>query len=168
MNEKRNQRRRERLLTEPGFREKVNKEARERARRLRADPVSREKLNAHDRVYRRERAAREPGWRAARHKHWRGKYPVEAAVEKHLTDAVESRGGMCPKFNDPGRRGAPDRLVCLPGHPTYFVELKRPRLGVLADHQVRYHNALRTAGQKVWTLWSKEEVDAFLNEVTLT
>jgi hypothetical protein len=159
--DKRNQRRRERLLTEPGYRERVNAESRERARRLRADPISREKLNEHEREYRRERRLLEPEWAAQRHRQWRGKYPVEATIEAHLKQHVEIRGGMCPKFNDPGRRGAPDRLVCMPGHPTYFVELKRPKIGVLDPHQQRYHSSLREAGQRVFVLWSKEDVDAF-------
>jgi hypothetical protein len=155
------ERRRERLLTEPGYREKVNTEARERMRRLRADPDAREKLNAAERKYRQKLAIREPGRKAAMHKQWRGKYPVEATVEEYLKQQVKIIGGMCPKFNDPGRRGAPDRLVCLPGHPTYFVELKRPKIGVLDPHQERYHASLRAAGQRVWVLWSKEDVDAF-------
>jgi hypothetical protein len=104
----------------------------------------------------------------ARNAAYRGRHPTEAKVEKHLVDCVKSMGGMCPKFNDPGRRGAPDRIVCIPGYPAYFVELKRPKLGKLDTHQVRYHNDLRAAGQRVWVLWSKENVDAFIAEVTLT
>lgn len=94
-----------------------------------------------------------------------GKYPTEAKVEKYLVDCVKLLGGMCPKFSDPGRRGAPDRLVCLPGHPTYFVELKRPKLGKLDTHQVRYHDDLRAAGQRVWVIWSNEEVDGFFEAI---
>jgi hypothetical protein len=94
-----------------------------------------------------------------------GRYPTEAKVEKYLVDCVELLGGMCPKFNDPGRRGAPDRIVCLPGHPAYFVELKRPKIGKLDAHQVRYHEALRKAGQRVWVIWSKEEVDGFFAQI---
>lgn len=159
------ERRRERMLTEPGYREKVNAYARERAKRLRANPDTHEKLKAAERVYRRKLAIKNPRWKAAQHRQWRGKYPVEAAVEGYLTQRVQNLGGMSPKFNDPGRRGAPDRLVCIPGHPTYFVELKRPKIGVLAAHQERYHEALRAAGQRVWVLWSREDVDAFFAEI---
>lgn len=94
-----------------------------------------------------------------------GKYPVEAKAEQYLADGVRMVGGMCPKFNDPGRRGAPDRIVCLPGHPAYFVELKRSKLGKLDAHQQRYHDDLRAAGQRVWVLWSKEDVDGFFAEI---
>lgn len=86
----------------------------------------------------------------------------EVKVEQHLRDEVKQRGGMCQKWVDTGRRGAPDRLVLLPGHPTYFVELKRPALGKLAPHQARYHEDIRAAGQSVVVLDSIEAVDAFL------
>lgn len=155
----------ERILTEPGYVEKVNGYARERGRRLRSDPETRAALQTKDREYRRARRAAEPGWRAETHRQWRGQYPVEAKVERYLVDCVKARRGMCPKFNDPGRRGAPDRLVCLPGHPTYYVELKRPKIGKLDAHQIRYHNDLRAAGQKVWVIWSNEEVDDFFTSL---
>lgn len=91
----------------------------------------------------------------------------EAKVEQHLVESVEARGGMCPKFVDPGRRGAPDRLVLLPNHPTYYVELKRPKFGTLEPHQVRYHDRIRAAGQLVYVLWSIEDVDEFLATLDL-
>ncbi len=90
---------------------------------------------------------------------------LESKVEDHLVYRVKELGGMCIKFTDPGRRGAPDRIVCLPGHPAYFVELKRPKNGRLDAHQVRYHESLRRSGQRVWVLWSKEDVDAFFAEI---
>jgi hypothetical protein len=77
-------------------------------------------------------------------------------------------GGMCPKFIDPSRRGAPDRMVLLPGRPVFFVEMKREVGGVVKPWQTRYHEDLRALGHRVWVLWSKEEVDAFISEVTLT
>lgn len=86
----------------------------------------------------------------------------EVAIEKYLIERIESLGGFCPKFIDASRRGAPDRLVILLGHPTYFVELKRPTLGRVAPWQKRYHERLRACGQKVWVLNSIEEVDDFL------
>lgn len=94
--------------------------------------------------------------------------PRESVIEDHLRDKVLSLDGLCIKFVDPGQRGAPDRLVVFPGMPTFYVELKRPHLGRLDDAQKRYHARLRARGQRVWTLWSKEEVDAFIAEVTLT
>lgn len=92
----------------------------------------------------------------------RGFTAKEITIEKYLIGKVESLGGFCPKFIDASRRGAPDRLVILPGHPTYYVELKRLQLGRLAPWQKRYHEQLRKCGQKVWVLSSTEQVDDFL------
>jgi hypothetical protein len=99
---------------------------------------------------------------------YRNGAPLEATVEQHLVDRVAALNGLCLKFVSPGQRGAPDRLVVLPWHPTFYVELKRPRLGRLGIAQKRYHQRLRDRGQRVWVLWSKEDVDAFITEVTLT
>jgi hypothetical protein len=120
-----------------------------------------EEGRAYSAAYRAAHREEQRAYSAAR----RGRYPTEAKVEKYLVDCVELMGGMCPKFNDPGKRGAPDRIVCLPGHPSYYIELKRPKLGKLDAHQARYHDALRSAGQRVWVLWSKEEVDGFFAEI---
>lgn len=83
-------------------------------------------------------------------------------MEKHLRERVQFLGGMCIKFKDPARRGAPDRLVLLCG-AVCFVELKRPRRGVVGDHQRRYHTALRALGQEVLLIRNKAEVDAFVD-----
>ena len=91
----------------------------------------------------------------------------EVVIEAYLRDKVIAAGGMCQKFIDPGRRGAPDRLVILPGHPTHYVELKRPRFGYLEPHQQRYHDDLRRCGQRVWVLATHESVDAFMVEILL-
>jgi hypothetical protein len=88
--------------------------------------------------------------------------PKEYVIEKYLVDAIKERGGFCPKFNDVGRRGAPDRLVIVPNNPVHFVELKRPVGGYVAPWQKRYHEQLRVCGQKVWVLNSIEQVDDFL------
>lgn len=94
--------------------------------------------------------------------------PRESVIEDHLKGRVLALDGLCIKFTDPGQRGAPDRLVVFPNMPTFYVELKRPHLGVLDDAQKRYHARLRARGQRVWVLWSKEDVDAFITEITLT
>lgn len=94
--------------------------------------------------------------------------PRESAIENYLRDKILERNGLCIKFMDPGQRGAPDRLIVLHGRPTYYVEVKRPHLGVLDEAQKRYHQRLRERGQRVWVLWSREDVDAFLVEIELT
>jgi hypothetical protein len=99
----------------------------------------------------------------------RSKTPLESKIEAALCDAVRMRGGMALKFMDPSRRGAPDRLVLLPGHPTHFVELKRPNgEGKLEPWQERYHADIRRSGQRVWVLYSFDDVDAFMAEMDMT
>jgi hypothetical protein len=98
----------------------------------------------------------------------RKKLAPEAVAEAYLRQRVEERGGMCPKFIDPARRGAPDRMVLLPNRPVYFVEMKQYKMGRVASWQERYHEDLRRLGHKVSVLWSKEDVDAFFLEVDLT
>ena len=91
----------------------------------------------------------------------------ESAVEIYFCGRVADAGGMAPKFKDLGRRGAPDRLAIFDGHPTYYVELKRPKGGKLATWQVRYHADLRAHGQQVWVLNTEAAVDAFMLEILL-
>lgn len=100
--------------------------------------------------------------KAARDWHSKTAPEIEAKAETHLMESVELVGGMCPKFIDPSRRGAPDRMVMLPGHAIIFVEMKRFKLGTVKSWQKRYHADLRALGHRVEVLWSKEDVDEFL------
>lgn len=50
----------------------------------------------------------------------------ERDIEKFLVQEIKKMGGKAFKFVSPGTRGVPDRLICLPGGITCFVELKRP------------------------------------------
>ena len=138
------------------------------SRKYRADPVRHERMNENSRRCQRAKRATPEG----RQKHniymreWNAGGISEREVEEYLIEKVKEKEGLCLKFTSPGRRGAPDRLVLLLGHPTYYVELKRPRSGKLAPHQERYHAAIRAAGQRVWILWSKEDVNAFITEIS--
>jgi hypothetical protein len=86
----------------------------------------------------------------------------EVKVERELIDLVEAVGGFCPKWTDPTRRGAPDRIVMLPGRSVTFVELKRPVIGTVSGHQQRYHRDILSAGQRVIVLFSIQEVHEFM------
>jgi hypothetical protein len=86
---------------------------------------------------------------------------IEAQVEAHLVRRVKALGGETRKVIWPGRRGAPDRLVLLPGE-ALFVELKRPKHGRLEPHQLREHARLRASGFTVAVLSTPAEVDAAL------
>ena len=145
--------------------------AREQYVRYMADPdVKARRLEANRKRYR-EVYAKDPAYRAAmtaRHQKRKAEIAPEIVAERYLRERVEALGGMCPKFVDPSRRGAPDRMVILPGKPIFFVEMKRYKIGKVRPWQDRYHADLRACGHKVWVLWSKEDVDAFIAEVTLT
>jgi len=85
---------------------------------------------------------------------------LEADVEEELRIGIELLGGQCLKFTVPGRRGAPDRIILMPGGLIVFVELKTIG-GVLESWQKRFHTMLRSLGFRVEVLWTKEQVRAF-------
>lgn len=94
----------------------------------------------------------------------REKRQMEREVEGYLVRQVERLGGMCPKFNSV--RGWPDRIVLLPSGVLAWVETKRPVGGVLSPAQLVVHEQLRRVGQKVYVVWSQEEVDELLELLT--
>lgn len=89
----------------------------------------------------------------------------ESAIEAYLVRQVDAAGGMTRKASWIGRRGAPDRVVFLPGGVVVWVELKAP--GKKPDpHQAREHFRLAQMGQRVLIIDSKEQVDEFLSKET--
>lgn len=94
----------------------------------------------------------------------RGYTTRERIVERALRRAVEARGGLCPKFTSPGWRGAPDRIVLLPGAPAAFVEVKRPGERPTALQRYRAEE-MRRAGALVHTLDRIEDVDALVGRI---
>ena len=138
------------------------------AKRYATDPVYRAKMLQHSRDQYATGVTKDPehrAKRAARMRAYNAGGVREAAIESYLIAEVELRAGFCPKFSDPARKGAPDRLVLLRGHPTYFVELKRPLNARFESGQQRYHEKIRECGQSVWVLRTIEEVDSFFNEI---
>lgn len=83
----------------------------------------------------------------------------ERAVERALVQAAHAAGGVARKLLTPGVRGAPDRLVLLPGGVVRFVECKG-RGGRLSASQCREHARLRALGCEVWVVWTVEEARA--------
>jgi hypothetical protein len=105
----------------------------------------------------------------------------ESGVESYLKNRVEGTGGICRKVVFPGRRGAPDRLCGWPesepsdiygvgiltARPARFgmVETKRPG-GTPRAEQEREHARLRAIGIRVDVIDTREQVDAYIAEMT--
>lgn len=84
----------------------------------------------------------------------------ERAVEAHLYEQVRRRGGMCVKTM-PTVAGWPDRMVIMPNQPIVLVEMKQPK-GKRSALQIEIHRRLEKIGHPVATLYTKEEVDLWL------
>jgi hypothetical protein len=85
----------------------------------------------------------------------------EHDIEAYLVHRATLLGGEVRKVKWIGRRGAPDRVVFLPGGKTLWVELKRP--GQKANpHQAREHARMRDIGQAVVVVDSLDEIEELL------
>lgn len=81
----------------------------------------------------------------------------ERDIEKALVERVREAGGEVRKVAWPGRVGAPDRVVMMPG-ALVWVELKRP--GKKPDsHQLHEHERMRRMGQRVLVIDSLDQID---------
>lgn len=89
----------------------------------------------------------------------------EAGVERYLVKQAKLRGAEVRKVAWPGRRGAPDRVLMLPGGRVVWVELKAPGRGATFPanaherQQDREHRRMRRAGQIVYVADSYAGVD---------
>jgi hypothetical protein len=91
----------------------------------------------------------------------------EARVEEHLVQRVKETGGFTRKVKWLGRRGAPDRFCGWPHLQRFAMpELKRPNGPDAEAHQKREHERLRACGIRVDVLFTKEQVDAWILEMT--
>jgi len=87
----------------------------------------------------------------------------ESTIEKHLVTQVKALGGMAYKFTSPAHRGVADRVVCLPDGQTWFVELKAPS-GRLSELQKIFAEDMARMSQRYVCLWSKEQIEEWLND----
>lgn len=51
---------------------------------------------------------------------------LESSIEREFVRYCKSHGAVCLKQNPNWYKNIPDRLVMLPGHRAFFIELKRP------------------------------------------
>lgn len=86
----------------------------------------------------------------------------EKAIEKYLTEKVKGIGGICLKYSNPNMTGFPDRLVCLKGGRTAWVELKSKGKKPAKIQTVRM-DELSRLGFDVYTVDSKAAVDVLVN-----
>ena len=84
---------------------------------------------------------------------------LEREIENHFVWTVERLGGKSWKFTSPGRKGVSDRIACLPDGSTWFVELKRPKGGVLSPLQAQFQSEVVWLKQKYALLHTKELID---------
>ena len=88
----------------------------------------------------------------------------EKTLERKLTEAVKSMGGIAPKFISPGSDGMPDRLVLLPDGKCGFVEVKR-QVEKPRRLQESRHGMLRRLGYKVYVLDHSEQIPQILKKI---
>jgi hypothetical protein len=87
--------------------------------------------------------------------------PLEKDIERALGRMVGKHGGLCLKWVCPGWAGVPDRIVLLPGGRIIFVELKRPKGGVVSARQKWWANKLKTLGFDHYYVYDMEAVKSF-------
>jgi hypothetical protein len=92
--------------------------------------------------------------------------PLEKDIEKALGRMIGRRGGLCLKWICPGWAGVPDRIVLLPGGRVIFVELKRPKGGVMSSRQKWWSDKLNKLG--FFHLWIQNHSDILALEQVLT
>ena len=90
---------------------------------------------------------------------------MEKQIEAHLVKKVKALGGVAYKFVSPAHRGVADRIVCLPGGVVWFIELKAPD-GRLSPLQKVFADEMARMNQNYCVLWSKEDVDTWINQRT--
>ena len=90
---------------------------------------------------------------------------VEASLERLFATLAKQHGGLAFKIDASAMAGAPDRLLLLPGHDPFLVELKTTK-GALEPHQRRLHERLEGKGFRVHTLYGAEQIRAFFASVS--
>lgn len=82
----------------------------------------------------------------------------ESKIEGYFRLVVLGLGGKSYKFVSPGNSGVSDRIACLPGGVTWFVELKSEG-GKLRPGQKVFEDEMERLGQNHCVLKSIEQVN---------
>ena len=91
---------------------------------------------------------------------------TEKEIEAYFVKRVKALGGYPYKFRSVSQRGVADRIACLPNGQAWFVELKKPG-GRLSALQEIFAEEMQHTRQHYACLWSKEEVDQWLEKLKL-
>lgn len=89
--------------------------------------------------------------------------PLERVLEARLFKKVRTLGGLCVKLG-PIVKGAPDRLVLLPGGRVFLVELKRSPKEGLSPAQGLWHARAAQRGTYVHVLHGAAEIDEWIRQ----
>ena len=92
---------------------------------------------------------------------------LEKEIEAKLTTMVKRHGGLCLKWVCPGWAGVPDRFVLLPGGKVIFVELKRPKGGVISSRQRWWAHKLTLLGFDHYYLYDETGMKFFELDIDL-
>ena len=91
---------------------------------------------------------------------------AEAVIERRFKKLLP-RSAMYIKFQDPGRVGAPDRLILLPGGQAIFIEWKRPGESP-RQTQLDYAADLTALGFNVAWFTNTEDAIEWLNSFRIS
>lgn len=86
----------------------------------------------------------------------------ESSIEGYLRQRVKDRGGLCIKLSPASYVGIPDRLVVLPGGRVAFVEVKKPKGGLVGKAQFVWRDRLVDLGVMHRFVFTKEDVEEML------
>lgn len=94
----------------------------------------------------------------------KGAFEKEADLERRFVRRCERAGATVRKLAWLGRKGAPDRVVLLPGRRIAFVELKRGSRGRFSPEQKAELTLLRALGFPVFEVLTDTDLEAFARE----
>ena len=86
----------------------------------------------------------------------------EKAIETYLVEQVKTIGGICLKYSNANMVGYPDRVICLHGGKTVWVELKSRGKKPTKIQTIR-QSELVSLGHEVHVIDNKPMIDELIN-----